>query len=59
MAKDILAIPGSNVPSERTNSIARNVIDFSRSKLSKEVVEALVVSKCFLPPTKIILWILI
>jgi hypothetical protein len=52
MAKDILAIPGSNVPSERTNSIARNVIDFSRSKLSKEAVEALVVSKCFLTPNK-------
>jgi hypothetical protein len=49
MAKDILAIPGSNVPSERTNSIARNVIDFSRSKLSKEAVEALYLPECESP----------
>lgn len=48
MAKDILAIPGSSVPSERANSEAREMLPYTRNRLSPEVIEATLVAKSFL-----------
>lgn len=48
MARDVLAIPGSAVPSERTNSEAREMLPYTRNRLSPEVIEATLVSKSFL-----------
>jgi hypothetical protein len=39
MAKDILAIAGSSVPSERANSEAREMLPYTRNRLSPEVIE--------------------
>jgi hypothetical protein len=48
MAKDILAIPGSSAPSERVNSEGREMLPYTRNRLSPEVIEATLVSKSYL-----------
>lgn len=48
MAKDIHAIPGTAVPSERTNSAAREMLPYTRNRLGHELIEATLVAKSYL-----------
>ena len=48
MARDILAIPATSVPSERTNSGGREMLPYTRNQLSSTMIEATLVSKSFL-----------
>ena len=48
MARDILAIPGSAVPSERANSEGREMLPYTRNRLSPQVIEATLVSKSYM-----------
>jgi hypothetical protein len=51
MAQELLAIPGTAVPSERVNSQAREMLPYSRSRLSPEKIEATLVLKSYLSGT--------
>jgi hypothetical protein len=48
MARDVLPIPGTEVPSESAFSSARQTLTFTRSLLAPESLEALMVSKYYL-----------
>ena len=48
MARDILAIPGSAVPSERANSEGREMLPYTRNRLSPQVIEATLVSTSYM-----------
>ena len=49
MARDILAIPCTSVPSESTFSQARRIIDDTHASLLSETMEALLCVKDWLP----------
>jgi hypothetical protein len=48
MAMFIHAIPGTAVPSERTNSEGREMLPYTRNRLGSDMVEATLVSKSYL-----------
>jgi hAT family C-terminal dimerisation region len=48
LAKQILTIPGTAVPSERVNSVAREMLPYTRNRLGPEAIEATLVCKSFL-----------
>jgi hAT family C-terminal dimerisation region len=43
MARELLAIPGTAVPSERVNSEAREMLPYTRNRLGPEKIEATLV----------------
>lgn len=45
MARELLAIPGTSVPSERVNSMAREMLPYTRNRLNPEKIEATLVMK--------------
>ena len=51
MARDLLAIPATSVPCERTNSIAREMLPYNRNRLKPEKIEATLILKSFLKYT--------
>jgi hAT family C-terminal dimerisation region len=48
MAQELLAIPGTAVPSERVNSEAREMLPYTRNRLAAEKIEATLVLKSYL-----------
>jgi hypothetical protein len=48
LAKDVLPVPGTEVPSESAFSSARQTLTYTRSLLSPETLEALMITKYFL-----------
>jgi hypothetical protein len=48
MAKDVLAISSSSVPSERANSEARELLPYTRNRLSPRMIEATLVAKSYI-----------
>ena len=48
MARELLAIPGTAVPSERVNSEAREKLPYTRNRLGPEKIEATLVLKSYL-----------
>jgi len=51
MARELLAIPGTAVPSERVNSEAREMLPYTRNRLGPEKIEATLVLKSYLRNT--------
>ncbi len=51
MAQELLAIPGTAVPSERVNSEAREMLPYTRNRLAPEKIEATLVLKSYLRET--------
>jgi hypothetical protein len=51
MAQELLAIPGTAVPSERVNSEAREMLPYTRNRLGPEKIEATLVLKSYLRET--------
>lgn len=51
MAQELLAIPGTAVPSERVNSEAREMLPYTRNRLAPEKIEATLVLKSYLRKT--------
>ena len=51
MAQELLAIPGTAVPSERVNSEAREMLPYTRNRLGPEKIEATLVLKSYLGET--------
>ena len=47
MAKDLLAVPGTAVPSERVNSEARNMLPYTRNRLLPSKIEATLILKSY------------
>ena len=52
MAMDILAIPGTAVPSERTNSEGRELLPYTRNRMSPHTIEACLVLRSSLRSRK-------
>jgi hypothetical protein len=48
MAQELLAIPGTAVPSERVNSEAREMLPYTRNRLGPKKIEATLVVKSYL-----------
>ena len=51
MAQELLAIPGTAVPSERVNSEAREMLPYTRNRLGPEKIETTLVMKSYLRDT--------
>jgi hypothetical protein len=48
MARELLAIPGTAVPSERVNSEAREMLPYTSNRLGPEKIEATLIVKSYL-----------
>jgi hypothetical protein len=51
MARELLSIPGTSVPSERVNSEARELLTYTRNRLGPEKIEATLVLKSYMRET--------